>query len=74
VVLDGLGFCFFLGQPEDLVCALVPWLFPDLFLNHSEDCFDSGGTDCDLPGGSCRALGPVESFDLQGIGQASHSL
>jgi len=74
VVLVGLGSCFFLGQPEDLVCALVLWLFPNLFLSHSNDSFDSGGTDCYLPGGDFRALGLVESFDLQGIRQASHSL
>jgi hypothetical protein len=74
VVMGELGFCFFLEQPKDLVCALVPWLFPALFLGHSKDCFDSGGTDCDLPWGGCRALGPVESFDLQGIRQVSHSL
>jgi hypothetical protein len=74
VVLAELGSCFFLGQPEDLFCALVLWLFPDLFLGHSDDGFDSGGTDCHLLGGDCRALGLVESFDLQGIRQASHSL
>jgi hypothetical protein len=74
VVLAKLGSYFFLDQPEDLVCALVLWLFPDLFLGHSDDGFDSSGTNCHLPGGGCRALGLVESFDLQGIGQASHSI
>jgi len=70
VVLVGLGSCFFLGQPDDL----ASWPFPDLFLGHSEDCFDSDGTDCDLPGVGYLAPGLVESSDLQGIEQASHSI
>jgi hypothetical protein len=74
VVLVGPGSCFFLAHPEDQAYALVPWPFPDIFLSHSEECSNSGEIDCDLLGGGCRALGPVESFDLQGIGQASHSL
>lgn len=47
--------------------------FP-IFLGHSDDGFDSGGTDCHLPRGDCHAMGLVESFDLQGIRQASYFL
>jgi hypothetical protein len=71
VVLVGFGSCFFIGQPDDLAYALAPWPFPDLFLGHSEDCFDSDGTDCDLPRVGYRAPSLVESFDLQGIEQDS---
>jgi hypothetical protein len=74
VVLVGPGSCFFLAHPEDQAYALVPWPFPDIFLSHSEDCFNSSEPNCNIPGVGCCALGSVESFDLQGIGQASHSL
>jgi hypothetical protein len=74
VVLVWLGSYFFHVRTEGPAGVLVTCPFLDLFLGHSEDCFDSNGTDCSFPGGDCRALDPVEFFDLRGNVRAFHSL